>query len=66
MTRRRFRETPEEREMRLAREESERRDARMNETMTRGAILEAIDLALYSEHSSGVVEALRALRSAFE
>ena len=62
-------ETPEEYELRQARFEAEQRDARMNEPLTRGAVLEAIDLALFKlgdEGDSDHVNILKLLRESFE
>lgn len=58
--------------MRLFREEAEQRDARRNETMTRGDILDAIDAAMHErggnvgDHHDADMEMLKALREAFE
>ena len=64
--------TPEEREHDALREQARRQDERMNETMSRRDILEAIDNALFQTGGNVgcVAEAtdrtLRALREAFE
>lgn len=59
-------ESPDEYALRLEREAAERHDYRMNERMTRGAILEAIDNAQFSTEHDGQLETLRLLRKVFE
>lgn len=54
-------------ELAIARGHAERRDARMNETMSRRDVLDAIDTVLYAaECSEDGMRTLRALREAFE
>ena len=70
MSRQRNRETPEEYELRLHREEAERVDARRNEVITRGELLDCFGTIRYSLNQSGSVGAdiyalLDAIESAF-
>lgn len=72
MTRKRDTRTAEEREMAELRQAAERADARKNERMTRGDILDAINAALFQTGGNVgcVAEAtdrtLQALKDAFE
>lgn len=53
-------------DLRVEREKAAARDARMNEPMTRGAILEAIDRIMHIVDNDYAVQVLRLLREVFE
>lgn len=58
--------TAQERELHDLREAAERRDARLNEPMTRGAIIEAIENAAILTEHDGQREILDLLKKVFE